>query len=237
MQILAAEFIGTLLLILLGNGVVANVLLGKSKGEGAGWLAICTGWGIAVAVPVYLVGWASGAHINPAVTLGMALLGKTPWERVPLYVLGQMAGAFMGAILVWAAYLPHWSQPAAANFKLMVFCTKPAIRKTWANFLTEVIATAVLLIGILGIVDGGQDVTPSLQPFLIGVLVLGIGVSLGGPTGFAINPARDLAPRIAHAILPIPEKGSSDWGYAWVPVFGPLLGAALGVFFFQLLVK
>lgn len=234
MSVVLAEFIGTLLLILLGNGVVANVLLTKSKGQSSGWIVICVGWGIAVVIPVYLVGWWSGAHLNPAVTFGMALLGLSKWSDMPFYLMGQFLGAFAGAVLVWLAYLPHWKLTEDQNLKLMTFCTKPAVYKPFANLLTEIIATAALLIGIMAIIGGKQAVDPSLQPYLIGLLVIGLGLSLGGETGFAINPARDLAPRIAHAILPIAQKGSSDWAYAWIPVVGPMIGSALGIGIYQL---
>jgi glycerol uptake facilitator protein len=164
----------------------------------------------------------------------MIMLGNTPWADFPIYALGQFTGAFTGAVLVWLVYLPHWSQTVDASLKLMIFSTKPAIYKPMCNLLTEIIATAMLLIGIMAIVGGEQKVEASLQPYLIGMLIVGIGLSLGGPTGFAINPARDLGPRIAHAILPIPGKGSSEWYYAWIPIVGPMIGGALGIFCYQL---
>jgi len=229
-----------MLLVLLGDGVVANVVLARSKGQNSGWIVIATGWGIAVAMAVYAVGRVSGAHLNPAVTIGLATIGSFPWAQVPGYIVAQMVGAFAGAVLVWLAYLPHWSATEDRAAKLGVFCTSPAIRQAGANFICEVIGTAVLLFGILAIAANAQtlskpgDVNLSfvfsrgLQPLLVGVLVLGIGLSLGGPTGYAINPARDLGPRIAHAILPIPGKGSSDWGYAWIPVVAPIIGGIAG---------
>lgn len=240
MQTVLAEAIGTMLLVLLGDGVVANVVLNRTKGQNGGWIVITVGWGVAVAMAVYAVGRISGAHINPAVTIGLAMIGSFPWADVPGYLLAQLVGAFVGAVLVWVAYLPHWRVTADPASKLGVFATGPAVRSPAANFITEVIGTAVLLFGILAIAANAQtlsrpgDVDLSfvfsrgLQPLLVGVLVLGIGLSLGGPTGYAINPARDLGPRIAHALLPIPGKGSSDWEYAWVPVLGPLLGGAIG---------
>jgi len=240
MQSYLAEAIGTMLLVLLGDGVVANVVLARSKGQNSGWIVIATGWGIAVAMAVYAVGRVSGAHLNPAVTIGLATIGSFPWAQVPGYIVAQMVGAFAGAVLVWLAYLPHWSATEDRAAKLGVFCTSPAIRQAGANFICEVIGTAVLLFGILAIAANAQtlskpgDVNLSfvfsrgLQPLLVGVLVLGIGLSLGGPTGYAINPARDLGPRIAHAILPIPGKGPSDWGYAWIPVVAPIIGGILG---------
>ena len=189
---------------------------------------------------VYAVGRISGAHLNPAVTIGLALIGSFQWGDVPGYLLAQMVGGFIGAVLVWLAYLPHWKVTADPASKLAVFATGPAMRSPAANFITETIGTAVLLFGILAIAANAQtlsrpgDVDLSfvfsrgLQPLLVGVLVLGIGLSLGGPTGYAINPARDLAPRLAHAVLPIPGKGSSDWEYSWIPVIAPLVGGAIG---------
>jgi glycerol uptake facilitator protein len=235
-----AEGVGTMILVLLGDGVVANVLLARSKGQNAGWLVIATGWGVAVAIAVYAVGRISGGHLNPAVTIALATIGSFDWTNVPGYVAGQMAGAFIGAVLVWAMYFPHWAPTADAGAKLGVFSTGPAIRSTGANFVGEVIGTAVLLFGVLAIganaqgwerageVDLSQVFSRGLQPLLVGVLVLGIGLSLGGPTGYAINPARDLGPRVAHALLPIPGKGPSDWGYAWIPVLAPIVGAIAG---------
>lgn len=235
-SIFFGELIGTLLLVLLGNGAVANVLLKKSKGENGGWIVITTGWGFAVAIAVYTVGWATGGHINPAVTFGFAVSGITPWNLVPTYIAGQMIGAFIGALLVWASYFLHFAKSSDKTHKLLTFCTHPAIRKTSWNFITEVIATAVLLIGVLGISNIHNGVASGVGPFAIGVLVFSIGLSLGGPTGYAINPARDLGPRIVHALFPIQGKGSSEWGYAWVPVIGPLIGGGLGALFYQYIV-
>jgi glycerol uptake facilitator protein len=240
MDTLLAEAIGTMLLILFGDGVVANVLLARSKGQGSGWIVIATGWGVAVAMAVYAVGRISGAHLNPAVTIGLASIGSFAWSDVPGYVIAQMAGAFAGAVLVWLAYMPHWKETADANLKLGVFCTAPAIRQTGANIVTEIIGTAALVFGVLAIAANAQTLTSpgdvdlsvvfsrGLQPLLVGILVLGIGLSLGGPTGYAINPARDLGPRLAHAVLPIPGKRDADWGYAWIPVVGPIIGGILG---------
>jgi len=240
MQTLLAEAIGTMMLVLLGDGVVANVLLTRSKGQNAGWLTIATGWGIAVAIAVYAVGRISGAHLNPAVTLGLAAIGSFPWIEVPGYVAAQLIGAFIGAVLVWLTYLPHWSVTADADLKLGVFATAPAIRQPLANVVTEIVGTAALLFGILAIAANAQMLTRpgdvdlsvvfsrGLQPLLVGILVLGIGLSLGGPTGYAINPARDLGPRLAHAVLPIPGKRDSDWSYAWIPIVAPVIGGLLG---------
>jgi glycerol uptake facilitator protein len=240
MQTLLAEAIGTMLLVLLGDGVVANVVLNRTKGQNGGWIVITVGWGVAVAMAVYAVGRISGAHLNPAVTVGLAVIGSFPWADVPGYVVAQMVGGFAGAVLVWLMYLPHWRVTADSASKLAVFATGPAIRNSGANFIGEVIGTAVLLFGILAIAANAQTLSKpgdvdlsfvfsrGLQPLLVGVLVLGIGLSLGGPTGYAINPARDLAPRLAHAVLPIPGKGPSDWAYSWIPVVAPLIGGALG---------
>ena len=233
LKILLAECIGTMLLVLLGNGVVANVLLKRSKGENGGWILIATGWGFAVAIALYVMGWVSGGHVNPAVTLSFAATGRTPWVEVPLYLIGQMLGAMLGALLVYLSYKPHYDETNNDDKILMTFCTKPAIEATWWNFTCELIGTAVLLIGICGILDSHNEVASGLAPYLIGILIFAIGLSLGGPTGYAINPARDLGPRIMHALLPIPAKGSSEWSYAWIPVAGPLVGGLLGVFLYE----
>jgi glycerol uptake facilitator protein len=240
MQTLLAEAVGTMLLVLFGDGVVANVLLSRSKGQNAGWLVITTGWGVAVAMAVYAVGRISGAHLNPAITVGLASIGSFAWTDVPGYIIAQMVGAFAGAVLVWLAYLPHWKETADPDVKLGVFCTGPAIRQPAANVITEVIGTAALVFGVLAIAANAQTLTGpgdvdlsavfsrGLQPLLVGLLVLGIGLSLGGPTGYAINPARDLGPRLAHAVLPIPGKRDADWSYAWIPVVAPLIGGVVG---------
>jgi glycerol uptake facilitator protein len=240
MSVYVAEFVGTMILILLGDGVVANVVLGKTKGNGGGWMVITTGWAFAVTLAVYLVGWISGAHINPAVTISLAALGQFPWAQVPGYVLAQVAGAFVGGVLVWLAYLPHWEAGDDPDGKRAVFCTAPAIRRSGANLLTELIGTFVLVLGVLAILRpenlnpaGGWNV--GFGPFLVGVIVWAIGLSLGGPTGYAINPARDLGPRLAHQFLPIPGKGDSDWSYAWVPIVGPILGGLLAAGFYHAL--
>ena len=240
-----AEVVGTTILILLGNGAVANVVLKGSKGEGSGWIVITTGWGLAVAVAVYTVGWVSGAHINPAVTVALAVIGEFPWARVPGYVTAQLIGAAIGALLVYLAYLPHWKPTEDPARKLSAFATTPAIRRPAMNLLTEVIGTGMLVFGILAIlantvpietagdVDLSELFATGFGPLLVGFLVWAIGLSLGGPTGYAINPARDLGPRIVHALLPIPGKGSSDFAYAWVPIVGPLVGGVLGALVFR----
>jgi glycerol uptake facilitator protein len=229
------ELVGTMVLILLGDSVVANVLLEKSKGQNAGWIVITAGWGFAVAIAVYVAGWASGAHLNPAVTLGLAATGAVPAGQIPAYIAGQFVGAFIGAVLVWLMYLPHWAETKDAGLKLACFSTGPAIRNTGTNLISEIIGTAMLLIGVLGITNANNGLGSGIGPFLVGILVFSIGLSLGGPTGYAINPARDLGPRIAHAVLPIAGKGDSDWGYSWIPVVGPIIGGILGAILYNAL--
>lgn len=223
---------GTLVLILLGDGVVANVLLKKSKGENSGWIVITTGWGLAVVAGIFtaVACGSPGAHINPAITLAVALLSGN-WSNVGLFWVAQILGAFVGASLVWMTYLPHWKVTPDAGAKLGIFCTVPAIRSLPANFLTEVIATTCLI--VVGFSFGSKAVSATglpagFGPSLWGVLVWAIGLSLGGPTGYAMNPARDFGPRVAYAILPISDKGNSDWGYAFVPIIGPLLAGGIG---------
>ncbi|WP_293760583.1 MIP/aquaporin family protein [uncultured Aquitalea sp.] len=226
MNPLFGEFIGTALLVLLGNGVVANVLLKNTKGHNSGLIVIAFGWAMAVFVGVFSVAAISGAHLNPAVSVALAVAGKFAWSKVPGYVLAQMLGGMAGAFLVWLMYRQHYETTDDAGLKLATFCTGPAIRSLPGNLLSEVLATFVLVFAILSMVApklslGAMDALP------VALLVLGIGVSLGGTTGYAMSPARDLAPRIMHALLPIPGKGGSDWGYSWVPVVGSLLGGTL----------
>jgi glycerol uptake facilitator protein len=228
-----AELFGTLLLVLFGDGVVANALLSRSKGQNGGWIVITTGWALGVAVAVYSVNSISGAHLNPAVTIGLASIGEFSWSNVPVYVGAQMIGAFLGAVLVWLAYLPHWSITEDKSAKLGIFCTGPAVRKPALNLITEIIGTAALVLGVLAILSPRNLVPETgfktgFAPFLVGLLVWAIGLSLGGPTGYAINPARDLGPRFAHFVLPIAGKGGSDWSYAWVPIVGPIIGGIAG---------
>ena len=195
------ELVGTMLLVLLGNGVVAGALLKDSKAENGGWIIITVGWGLAVTLAIYAVGSISGAHINPAVTLGLASIGEFPWSKVPYYISAQMIGAIIGAVLVWVHFLPHWRKTESTDLKLAVFATAPAVRTIWANLVSEIIGTFVLVLGLLFI--GANEFTEGLNPLIVGFLILSIGLSLGGTTGYAINPARDLGPRIAHAFLPI----------------------------------
>ncbi|MFA6469341.1 MAG: MIP/aquaporin family protein [Bacteroidota bacterium] len=228
------EFIGTALLIIFGDGVVANVVLNKTKGNGGGWIVITFGWAMGVFVGVYSVAAVSGAHINPAVTIALAFAQKISWEIVPMYILAQMLGAMFGAFLVWLAYRQHFDETENKNLKLAVFCTGPEIRNSFYNFTTEVIGTFVLVSGVLHIV-APQNSLGALDALPVALLVLGIGLSLGGPTGYAINPARDLGPRLMHFILPIKDKRDSDWGYAWIPVVAPIIGALLAVVVFQMM--
>jgi glycerol uptake facilitator protein len=234
LSIISAEIIGTAILILLGDGVVAAVLLAKSKAENSGWIVIAFGWGMAVMVAVYSVGFFSGAHLNPAVTLGLWIHGSIDGSQAWRYFLGEMIGAMIGAFLVWLSYYLHWRDTEDPGLKLAVFCTGPAIRNYAWNLITEIVGTFILVFGVLAITGPWNPfATVALAPLIIGLLVLAIGLSLGGPTGYAINPARDLGPRIMHAILPIPGKGGSDWSYSWVPVLGPLIGGAIAAIFFD----
>jgi glycerol uptake facilitator protein len=221
------EMLGTMFLIILGDGVVANTVLGKSKGEGGGWIVITAGWafGVLVGVNVAMAFGSPGAHINPAVTLALAVAGKFPWQSVPGFMVAQCIGGFLGGVVVWLAYYPHWAHTGDKDAKLAVFCTGPAVRNYPWNFITELVGTLVLVIGIAAL--GWRTPAPGFGPFLVGALVWGIGLSLGGPTGYAINPARDLGPRLAHQLLPVAGKGPSDWAYSWIPVVAPLAGAAI----------
>jgi glycerol uptake facilitator protein len=241
MSILLGELIGTMMLIILGDGVVANVVLNKNKGQGGGgggaWIVITAGWAFAVLVGVNaaIAFGSGGAHINPAVTVAFLVAGITPASDVIFYLVGQFVGAFIGGIIVWLAYLPHFEATkgeGSEGAKLAVFSTGPAIRNTGANLICEIIGTAVLVIGVASFFQLNTPITGvamagGLGPFLVACLVWGIGLSLGGPTGYAINPARDLGPRVAHFLLPIAGKGDSDWGYSWIPVVGPVIGGII----------
>lgn len=231
MSAFLGELVGTMILVLLGCGTVGGVVLHKTKAQNSGWIVITMGFGFGVAIAVYAVGGISGAHLNPAVTLGLAFIGFFPWASVASYIIAQLLGAFLGAVILYFHYLPHWETTEDKGTKLVVFSTNPAIKRPLANFISEMIGTFVLVLGILAI--GANEFTEGLNPLIVGFLVLAIGLGLGSTTGFAINPARDLGPRIAHFFLPIAGKGSSDWGYAWIPVAGPLLGGVFGALFYR----
>ena len=229
-----AEIVGTMILTLFGCGVVANCVLSKSKAEGGGWIVITMGWGFAVAFAVYVSGKYSGGHLNPAVTIGLASIGAFPWADVPAYILAQIIGGFTGSVLVYLAFLPHWKETENADLKLAVFSTSPAIPHNVSNFICEFIGTAILLFILLGI--GANKFSDGLNPIIVGFYIMAIGMSLGGPTGYAINPARDLGPRIAHTLLPIAGKGHSGWGYSWIPIVAPITGGVTGSLLYKALV-
>ncbi len=237
------EVIGTAVLIILGDGVVANVVLNKTKGNNSGLIVVGFGWAMAVYVAVFISSPYSSAHLNPAVSIGLAVAGKFDWSLVPVYVGAQMLGAIIGAIVVWLAYRQHFNETASGDAKLGVFCTAPAIRSAPNNLITEIIATFILIFGVLYILGPTININSkdeiiglgSIGALPVALLVLGIGLSLGGPTGYAINPARDLGPRIAHFILPIPQKRDSDWSYSWIPVVGPILGGIIAAGLFKFL--
>lgn len=233
LQNFMAELIGTAILVLLGDGVVANVVLKKSKGFNSGWMVIASGWAFAVAIPVYMFGSVSGAHFNPAVTIALAVTGAFPWNQVPMYILAQLIGAFIGATLVLLSYYNHFEATEDKSTKLGVFCTAPEIKNTKWNFVTEFIGTFLLIFGIIGIT--AHPFVDGVQPLAIGILIWAIGLCLGGPTGYAINPIRDFGPRLAHFILPVPGKGISNWGYAWIPVVAPILGAIVGALVYKVI--
>ncbi|SDO27584.1 MIP/aquaporin family protein [Alkalicoccus daliensis] len=224
------ELIGTMILIIFGAGVVAGVALKDSKASAGGWIVITAGWGLGVALAVYAVGDISGAHINPAVTVGLATIGEFAWASVPGYIAAQIIGAMIGASLIYFMYSAHFNATEDPGPKLAVFSTSPAIRHTPSNFFSETLGTFVLVLGILFI--GANAFTEGLNPLIVGLLIVAIGLSLGGTTGYAINPARDFGPRLVHALMPIKGKGSSEWWYAWIPIAGPILGGGLGALFY-----
>lgn len=236
MTLFSAEFFGSALIVLLGNGVVANVVLKQTKGHAAGWLAINAGWALAVTLALYAFGAASSGHFNPAVSMAMWLLGKISAAQLPAYLGGQLLGSMVGATLVWLAYLPHWKATADPQEKLACFATGPAISAFWPNLISEAIATAVLVFSALSIgkhFENDQGWAHGFAPILVGLTVGAIGLSLGGPTGYAINPARDLGPRLVHALLPIAGKGDSQWHYALVPILGPIAGGLIAALIFR----
>jgi glycerol uptake facilitator protein len=234
MSAFLSELMGTMFLIILGNGVVANVVLVKTKGNNSGWIVITFGWAIAVFTGVYIASHGSAAHLNPAVTIAMAVCNGFPRADVPLYIAAQLAGAALGAAIVWLCYRQHFDETSDPALQLACFSTAPAIRNTMQNLITEIIGTFVLIIGVL-FMSKPSNTLGALDALPVTLLVLGIGLSLGGPTGYAINPARDLGPRIVHALLPIKNKGNSDWGYSWVPVAGPIIGGLLAAVIFKLI--
>jgi glycerol uptake facilitator protein len=229
------EFLGTMFMIVLGDGVVANVVLSKTKGNNSGWIVITFGWAIGVFTGVYVASNGSAAHLNPAITLAMALFNGFPWSEVPFYFAGQFLGTMMGALLVWLSYRKHFDETKDTGLILGTFCTTPAIRNFKYNFISEVIGTIVLVIGVLFLAKPANSLG-TLDALPVALLVLGIGLSLGGTTGYAINPARDLGPRIMHTLLPIKNKGKSDWSYSWIPVLGPFVGGILAAFVFTKLI-
>ena len=229
------EFIGTALLVFLGNGCVANVLLKKSKGTQSGWIVITTGWALAVALAVYVSGWESGGHINPAVSISLAVKGSLPWSILPNYLAGQFLGAFFGSFLVWVVYMPHWRITPSAETRLSCFATMPATQNRLWSFICEFLATAVLMFGVERIVQEYGGMQHAEAPLLVGATVFVIGLCLGGPTGFAINPARDFSPRLLFSLLPIGSKRSAGWSYAFVPVVAPILGAIFGVWLYGII--
>ncbi len=241
MTVFTAEFLGTMFLILLGTGVVANVVLQGTKGNNAGWLVVTTGWALSVFVGVVVAAPYSGAHLNPAVTLGLAIAGKFSWAKVPLYMAAQISGAIVGAVVMWVVYKDHFNATTDPDAQLSVFGTGPAIKNRIFNLLSEIVGTFVLVFVIFYFTSAEiiNEATPiglgSLGALPVAFLVWAIGLGLGGTTGYAINPARDLGPRIAHAVLPMKEKGSSQWKYAWIPIVGPLIGGALAGLLFLLL--
>jgi len=227
------EFTGTALLIIMGGGVVANVVLNKTKGQNSGWIVITFGWAMAVFLGVYASNSLGGSgHLNPAVTIGLAAFGDFDPSLLGTYLAAQFGGAFTGAVIVWAAYKQHFDETENKDLKLAVFSTAPAIRNPLYNLLTEIIGTFILLFGALTMSKSAATLG-ALDALPVALLVLGIGLSLGGPTGYAINPARDLGPRIAHFVLPIPGKRNSDWEYAWIPVVGPIIGGLIAAFLYQ----
>lgn len=233
MSIYLAEMLGTMLLIILGDGVVANVVLSKTKGHNSGWIVITTGWGLGVAIAGLIFGTTSGAHLNPALTIGLAVIGKFSWSLVPGYVAAQLTGGFLGAVIVWVYYRLHFKETEDKGAKLAVFCTGAEIRDTFTSFTCEVIGTFILVFALLGL--NNTALADRLAPMAAGLIVWAIGITLGGTTGYAINPARDFGPRLAHFILPIHGKGDSEWGYAWIPIVAPMIGSIIAATVFNML--
>lgn len=231
MSIYLAEMLGTMILIILGDGVVANVVLSKTKGNNSGWIVITTGWGLAVAIAALIFGTTSGAHLNPALTIGLAVIGRFSWILVPGYVAAQLIGGFLGAVIVWVYYRLHFEVTEDKKAKLGVFCTGAEIKDTFTSFTCEVIGTFILVFGLLGL--GNTTMADGLSSLAAGAIVWAIGLTLGGTTGYAINPARDFGPRLAHFVLPIYDKGDSEWGYAWIPIVAPIVGSIIAALVFD----
>ena len=234
---LLGEFLGTFILILLGNGVVSGVVLNKTKATGAGWVAITLGWGFAVMMGVYISGFMSPAYLNPAVTIAMAMIGSFSWSLVLPYIIAQMLGAMVASIILYLMFYPHYAETKNPADILGTFSTGPAIRQTSSNLISEIVGTAVLTTGILAFGQYAITQTSGVSPLLVGAIITAIGLSLGATTGYSLNPARDLGPRIMHAILPIKGKGDSDWSYAWIPVVGPIIGGSLGALLFNMVIQ
>lgn len=234
---LLGEFLGTFILILLGSGVVSGVVLNKTKATGAGWVAITLGWGFAVMMGVYVSGFMSPAHLNPAVTIAMAMIGSFSWSLVFPYIIAQMLGAMVASIILYLMFYPHYAETKNPADILGTFSTGPAIRQTSSNLISEIVGTAVLTTGILAFGQCAITQTSGVSPLLVGAIITAIGLSLGATTGYSLNPARDLGPRIMHAILPIKGKGDSDWSYAWIPVVGPIIGGSLGALLFNMVIQ
>ena len=234
---LLGEFLGTFILILLGNGVVSGVVLNKTKATGAGWVAITLGWGFAVMMGVYISGFMSPAHLNPAVTIAMAMIGSFSWSLVLPYIIAQMLGAMVASIILYLMFYPHYVETKNPADILGTFSTGPALRQTSSNLISEIVGTAVLTTGILAFGQYAITQTSGVSPLLVGAIITAIGLSLGATTGYSLNPARDLGPRIMHAILPIKGKGDSDWSYAWIPVLGPIIGGSLGALLFNMVIQ
>lgn len=232
MSAFISEFLGTLFMMVLGNGVVANVVLSKTKGNSSGWLVITFGWAMAVFVGVYVASYGSGAHLNPIITFAFACFKDFSWSEVPVYIAGQFLGAMLASVIVWFSYKDHYKETGQAELILATFCTSPAIKNPTNNFISEFIAGFFLVFGVLFIAKPSSSLG-TLDALPVALLVLAIGLSLGGSTGYAINPARDLGPRIMHAILPIKNKGTSNWSYSWIPVLGPIAGGLLAAFIFK----
>ncbi|MBS4751141.1 MIP family channel protein [Granulicatella sp. zg-ZJ] len=229
------ELLGTFILVLLGNGVVCSIALNKTKAQNTGWLMVTLGWAVAVTIAVYASGFLCPAHLNPAVTISLAVIGSFPWAQVVPFIIAQMIGAMAASVLLYLHFYPHFQETEDTGTVLGCFSTAPAIRHTWSNVFGEMLGTAVLMVGILAM--GQNKLSDGMSPMIVGLIILTIGFSLGSTTGYAINPARDLGPRLMHAILPLKHKGDSDWGYAWIPIVGPILGGIVGSVLYNMIIQ